>query len=38
MILVIKVVCGGFVLRCSPLNRALCVLVRIASNQLLKMR
>ncbi|MBS9958381.1 DUF3265 domain-containing protein [Vibrio alginolyticus] len=23
LILVIKVVCGGFVLRCSPLNRAL---------------
>ncbi|EMK3270383.1 DUF3265 domain-containing protein [Vibrio vulnificus] len=23
LVLVIKVVCGGFVLRCSPLNRAL---------------
>ncbi|MBN8035000.1 DUF3265 domain-containing protein [Vibrio vulnificus] len=25
LVLVFKVVCGGLVLRCSPLNRALCV-------------
>nr|MCU8461658.1 DUF3265 domain-containing protein [Vibrio vulnificus] len=25
LILVIKVVCGGIVLRCSPLKRALCL-------------
>ncbi|EHD2253237.1 DUF3265 domain-containing protein [Vibrio vulnificus] len=26
LILVIKVVCGGMVLRCSPLKRALCLI------------
>ncbi|ELB2090446.1 DUF3265 domain-containing protein [Vibrio parahaemolyticus] len=28
LILVIKVVCGNIVLRCSPLKRALCKLVK----------
>ncbi|EJL6659298.1 TPA: DUF3265 domain-containing protein [Vibrio cholerae] len=29
LILVIKVVCGSVVLRCSPLKRALCCFIRI---------